>query len=75
MLTVKKTFQGHQNEEKLKYDQIYFLISCTVLPCDRQPCKNGGKCTNDGDTCFKCACPKGFKGKDCSQKGNYDFVQ
>lgn len=76
---VMATFQsGQQNEENLSmtkytFQKIYFLYffknSFTVLPCDRNPCKNGGKCTNDGDTCFKCACPSGFKGKDCSKKG------
>ena len=42
-----------------------------VRPCDRQPCKNNGECSDDGVKCFKCECPAGFKGFDCSKKGNY----
>ncbi len=46
-----------------------FLFS--VRPCDRQPCKNNGECSDDGVKCFKCECPDGFKGFDCSRKGNH----
>ena len=35
-----------------------------------QPCKNNGNCSDDGVKCFKCDCPDGFKGFDCSKKGN-----
>ena len=50
---------------------IFFL----VRPCDSGPCKNGGNCTDDGVKCFKCECPTGFKGSDCSEIGKVPFVR
>ena len=50
----------------------YFLITAlcfSVRPCDMQPCKNNGNCSDDGVKCFKCECAVGFKGFDCSKKG------
>ncbi|KAL4216944.1 hypothetical protein ACF0H5_023402 [Mactra antiquata] len=37
-----------------------------VLPCDSNPCKNGGKCLNLGVT-FTCACPSGWSGATCEK--------
>ena len=35
-------------------------------PCDSNPCKNGGECTdNDGD--FQCICLSDFTGLQCEQ--------
>ena len=48
-----------------------YVVVSLVRPCDRQPCKNNGECSDDGVKCFKCECPAGFKGFDCSKKGNY----
>lgn len=36
------------------------------LFCDSNPCKNGGTCI-EGWAIFKCACPEGFGGRDCSE--------
>ena len=46
-------------------NRVVFL----VRPCDMRPCKNNGNCSDDGTKCFKCECPDGFKGFDCSKKG------
>ncbi|XP_066248043.1 protocadherin-like wing polarity protein stan isoform X1 [Euwallacea similis] len=35
--------------------------------CRTNPCKNGGTCI-DGWAMFRCACPEGFGGHDCSEK-------
>ena len=37
-------------------------------PCDPNPCKNGGKCTETDDDDYKCMCRKGFTGGDCDIK-------
>ncbi|XP_060527638.1 protocadherin-like wing polarity protein stan isoform X2 [Cylas formicarius] len=34
--------------------------------CNSGPCKNGGTCI-DGWSLYKCVCPQGYGGKDCSQ--------
>jgi hypothetical protein len=41
--------------------------SCERLttPCDPSPCMNGGTCTLDGATSFRCACQPGFSGATC----------
>lgn len=37
--------------------------------CKTNPCLNGGLCT-EGWSMFKCNCPEGYGGKDCSEKIN-----
>lgn len=37
------------------------------LPCDSNPCKNGGTCTNNGET-FTCDCTGGWTGNTCETK-------
>jgi hypothetical protein len=69
-IVTKNLISIFPNGNLMKSRCVFNLVP--VLPCDRKPCKNGGKCTNDGQTCFKCACLPGFKGSDCSKKGKYD---
>ena len=33
-------------------------------PCDSSPCKNGGTCTNEGES-FSCKCAEDFQGETC----------
>ncbi|XP_049823743.1 protocadherin-like wing polarity protein stan isoform X2 [Aethina tumida] len=35
--------------------------------CTSRPCKNGGQC-EEGWAMYKCKCPQGFGGRDCSEK-------
>ncbi|XP_072173130.1 uncharacterized protein [Diadema setosum] len=35
------------------------------LPCDSNPCMNGGACENGGFESFACTCPAGFGGETC----------
>ncbi|XP_006901189.1 PREDICTED: delta-like protein 3 [Elephantulus edwardii] len=37
-------------------------------PCDRNPCANGGSCTETPGS-FECACPRGFYGLRCEVSG------
>ena len=45
---------------------IEFLPSLITArdPCNPNPCKNGGKCTPNGDK-FTCSCTAGWKGDTC----------
>jgi len=37
---------------------------CKVNPCDAVPCKNGGTCSQQGDS-FTCQCKSGYEGNTC----------
>ena len=37
-------------------------------PCDNEPCKNGGVCTDGADGSFTCTCAEGWKGDNCQIK-------
>ncbi|XP_071093658.1 fibropellin-1-like [Haliotis cracherodii] len=37
---------------------------CPTIPCDSNPCLNGGACTNSGTT-FTCTCPDTHEGDTC----------
>lgn len=39
-----------------------FLFKVSV--CEPNPCRNGGKCIQDGND-FDCDCPQGYKGRFC----------
>ena len=43
---------------------------CCTPKCNRNPCKNGGRCKNYlvGRCDFGCMCKKGWKGRTCTQK-------
>ncbi|CAD6198104.1 unnamed protein product [Caenorhabditis auriculariae] len=56
-----------------------FTCDCTVdwrgdlceierMPCDDEPCKNGGECENDRGPpkSFNCTCPSNWEGDDCT---------
>lgn len=56
------------SEKKILFDQsinncIPDLNYCT----NNQPCKNGGLCTNTGES-FTCQCPPGFIGEYCEKE-------
>ncbi|XP_053136681.1 basement membrane-specific heparan sulfate proteoglycan core protein isoform X4 [Hemicordylus capensis] len=34
-------------------------------PCDRRPCRHGGKCQPTGEYEFQCLCPEGYRGERC----------
>ncbi|XP_044277194.1 LOW QUALITY PROTEIN: basement membrane-specific heparan sulfate proteoglycan core protein [Varanus komodoensis] len=34
-------------------------------PCDRRPCRHGGKCLLTGEYEFQCLCPDGYQGERC----------
>ena len=52
------------------YTKIYhfFLSINQVSVCHSEPCQNGGKCLNVGDS-FECECPSDYSGKRCQNKG------
>ncbi|KAB0349166.1 hypothetical protein FD754_014023 [Muntiacus muntjak] len=35
-------------------------------PCLSSPCKNNGTCSRDPAELYRCACPYGYKGRDCT---------
>nr|XP_028573326.1 slit homolog 3 protein isoform X2 [Podarcis muralis] len=43
---------------------ISILSKCN--PCLSNPCKNNGTCSNDPLDFYRCTCPFGYKGRDCS---------
>ena len=45
------------------------FITAPVTACTRNPCLNGGSCSENGDkTKYICNCSAGFKGKKCQGK-------
>ena len=46
-----------------------FILSA-VLPCDSDPCENGGTCLN-GESTFTCLCTPGFTGDTCLLPGGH----
>uniref|UniRef100_A0A803STV9 Slit guidance ligand 3 n=1 Tax=Anolis carolinensis TaxID=28377 RepID=A0A803STV9_ANOCA len=40
------------------------VVACN--PCLSSPCKNNGTCNNDPVEFYRCTCPFGYKGRDCS---------
>ncbi|XP_046564355.1 sushi, nidogen and EGF-like domain-containing protein 1 [Haliotis rubra] len=37
---------------------------CPTIPCDANPCQNGGSCVNSG-TSYTCTCPSTYEGTNC----------
>lgn len=48
---------------------IYCFIFSDIDECSSNPCANGGTCV-DSVNDFRCICPAGFSGKNCST-GNF----
>uniref|UniRef100_A0A8D0H6Q3 Slit homolog 1 protein n=1 Tax=Sphenodon punctatus TaxID=8508 RepID=A0A8D0H6Q3_SPHPU len=40
-------------------------IQATCNPCLPSPCQNQGTCHSDPPGSYRCACPSGYKGRDC----------
>lgn len=43
---------------------VHILAKCNA--CLSSPCRNNGTCSPDPVELFRCTCPYGYKGKDCS---------
>ena len=43
---------------------MYLSVEFKPTPCDSSPCKNGGVCSNKGET-FLCECEGDYEGKTC----------
>ena len=43
-------------------------------PCEPNPCKNGGTCEAQGGN-FTCACPDGYWGKLCEERGERSYCK
>ena len=43
---------------------MYLFVEFKPTPCDSSPCKNGGVCSNEGET-FLCECEGDHEGKTC----------
>uniref|UniRef100_A0A672Y8Q0 trypsin n=1 Tax=Sphaeramia orbicularis TaxID=375764 RepID=A0A672Y8Q0_9TELE len=48
--------------------------NCRNSVCDPNPCRNGGRCVQDGND-FDCDCPRGFRGRFCHVGPNDCFVE
>ena len=51
---------------------IFLLLE--PKPCDSSPCKNGGICTNEGES-FSCQCDEDFQGETCEGICNVRFLE
>ena len=69
MLIIKMN-PDHQVYNKVLY---LFFKEHKPKPCDSHPCKNGGHCTNDGDS-FWCKCMENYRGKTCEGLYNISIV-
>ena len=47
------------------YYYYYYYCNSDIDDCARQPCQNGGNCTDDVND-FYCDCVPGYTGKNCS---------
>ena len=61
------------NRSNLNCEYTYIVFCCccffffpSVKHCDKNPCKNDGKCREKGKT-FSCECKEPFYGRDCSE--------
>ena len=43
---------------------VPFVSAIDVNECQKNPCRNGGKCTNTRGS-YRCSCAAGFQGKNC----------
>ena len=65
----------HQGILSSNYKGFYVTpVSFTdINECDNSPCQNNETCTNSQGG-YKCACPTGFEGKQCSKGKNANFI-
>ncbi|XP_044516143.1 slit homolog 1 protein [Gracilinanus agilis] len=45
-------------------------VQAKCNPCLSSPCQNQGTCQNDPLNSYRCACPSGYKGRDCEMSLN-----
>lgn len=43
-----------------------FVDDFCTFPCKANPCQNGGTCTEVSHDEYKCTCPEGYTGENCS---------
>ena len=58
--------QVRMNEEIV--DSANIADCNSMSPCESAPCKNGGQCTDLGNSSFSCACAEGFSGLLCGEE-------
>jgi len=51
----------------LKYFYHHSYLS-GIDPCASQPCRNGGTCQALNSNSYRCICPSGYSGYDCSTR-------
>ncbi len=50
------------------YRHELFILLASIPACSKNPCLNGGSCTNDKSPLgYKCSCPTGYSGDFCEK--------
>ena len=62
--------------DKTKQFHFYFFLSSLGknLPCESNPCQNGGTCVNlenENINIYQCICAEGFTGTNCEKRKNH----
>lgn len=46
----------------------YLFLKAEFDACKQNPCMNGATCLSQSQFSYKCLCPLGFEGKNCTSK-------